>query len=52
MAGYSRCIRADFVGRNVPTAEGEEIQVKMKETDATDAVYLLEVEEGVDHATT
>ena len=43
-------IRADFVGRNVPTAAGEEIKVQMKEIDATDAVYLLELAEGGDDA--
>jgi pyrimidine operon attenuation protein/uracil phosphoribosyltransferase len=37
-------IRADFIGRNIPTAEGEEVQVQMRETDEKDAVYLLEME--------
>jgi pyrimidine operon attenuation protein / uracil phosphoribosyltransferase len=37
-------IRADFIGRNIPTAEGEEVQVQMREMDERDAVYLLEME--------
>jgi pyrimidine operon attenuation protein/uracil phosphoribosyltransferase len=39
-------IKADFVGKNVPTAIGEEIKVMMKEIDGEDAVLLLEQEEG------
>jgi pyrimidine operon attenuation protein / uracil phosphoribosyltransferase len=35
-------IKADFVGKNVPTASGQEIQVVMTEADEEDAVYLLE----------
>lgn len=34
-------IKADYVGKNVPTAFGEEIQVKLKEVDGEDAVLLL-----------
>jgi pyrimidine operon attenuation protein/uracil phosphoribosyltransferase len=34
-------IKADFVGKNVPTSTEQEIQVLMAETDGEDAVYLL-----------
>ncbi len=33
-------IRADFVGKNVPTARGEEIIVRLQETDGTDEVVI------------
>lgn len=36
-------IRADFVGKNVPTAGGEAIQVKLSEEDGVDSVVLEEV---------
>lgn len=35
-------IKADFVGKNVPTAREQEVQVAMMETDEEDAVYLIE----------
>jgi len=35
-------IKADFVGKNVPTALGQEVKVEMTETDEEDAVYLIE----------
>jgi pyrimidine operon attenuation protein/uracil phosphoribosyltransferase len=35
-------IRADFVGKNVPTSRSEVIKVKLQETDGTEAVELLE----------
>jgi pyrimidine operon attenuation protein/uracil phosphoribosyltransferase len=35
-------IKADFVGKNIPTSIGEEIQVKMIEIDKEDAVELVE----------
>jgi pyrimidine operon attenuation protein/uracil phosphoribosyltransferase len=35
-------IKADYVGKNIPTAEGEEIQVKLKEVDGEDKVLLVE----------
>ncbi len=38
-------IRADFVGKNIPTSLGEEIRVKMKEVDTEDAVFLVETPE-------
>ncbi len=34
-------IRADFVGKNIPTSMNEEVKVKMKEIDDEDAVYLI-----------
>lgn len=39
-------IRADYVGKNIPTASSEEIKVKMKEIDGEDAIYLVETKEG------
>jgi pyrimidine operon attenuation protein/uracil phosphoribosyltransferase len=33
-------IRADYVGKNVPTALGESIRVRLRETDGIDAVVL------------
>jgi pyrimidine operon attenuation protein/uracil phosphoribosyltransferase len=37
-------IRADFVGKNVPTAKREIVQVKLKETDGEDRVIITENE--------
>lgn len=34
-------IRADYVGKNVPTARGEEVRVMLDEVDGTDGVTLL-----------
>lgn len=34
-------IRADFVGKNLPTGRGERIQVELLEVDEVDAVYLV-----------
>jgi len=40
-------IKADFVGKNIPTSMGEEVRVKLKEVDGEDWVYLVEqVKEG------
>jgi pyrimidine operon attenuation protein / uracil phosphoribosyltransferase len=36
-------IRADYVGKNIPTAKSEVIKVKLLETDGEDAVELWEV---------
>jgi pyrimidine operon attenuation protein/uracil phosphoribosyltransferase len=33
-------IRADYVGKNVPTARNERIRVRLRETDGADAVVL------------
>jgi pyrimidine operon attenuation protein/uracil phosphoribosyltransferase len=38
-------IRADFVGKNVPTALSESIRVHVKEVDGEDAVLLMYPEE-------
>ena len=35
-------IRADFIGKNIPTSIGEEIRVKMTEIDDMDAVLLVD----------
>ena len=37
-------IRADFVGKNIPTHEGEHVKVLLKEVDGQDAVQLISVE--------
>lgn len=39
-------IKADFVGKNIPTSAGEEIRVLVKEIDGEDAVLLVESEGG------
>ncbi|WP_058301803.1 bifunctional pyr operon transcriptional regulator/uracil phosphoribosyltransferase PyrR [Gorillibacterium timonense] len=35
-------IRPDFVGKNVPTAKAEEIQVRLKEVDGEDLVAIIQ----------
>jgi pyrimidine operon attenuation protein/uracil phosphoribosyltransferase len=35
-------IRADYVGKNLPTKRGERIQVELVEIDERDGVYLVE----------
>ncbi len=37
-------IRADYVGKNIPTSMNEEIKVRMTEVDEEDAIYLIEVD--------
>ncbi|MCZ7608729.1 MAG: bifunctional pyr operon transcriptional regulator/uracil phosphoribosyltransferase PyrR [Ignavibacterium sp.] len=37
-------IRADYVGKNIPTSHSEEIKVKMNEFDGEDAIYIVESE--------
>ncbi len=39
-------IKADFVGKNIPTSYAQQIQVKMSELDGEDAVLLHETEGG------
>jgi pyrimidine operon attenuation protein/uracil phosphoribosyltransferase len=34
-------IRADFVGKNLPTAEDERVEVKLQETDGQDEVTVI-----------
>jgi len=35
-------IKADYVGKNIPTSVGEEVRVRMMEVDGEDGVYLVE----------
>ena len=37
-------IRADYVGKNIPTSNNEEIKVRMTEVDDEDGVYLMETD--------
>lgn len=37
-------IRADYVGKNIPTSQNEEIKLKVEEVDGEDAIYLIERE--------
>jgi pyrimidine operon attenuation protein/uracil phosphoribosyltransferase len=39
-------IKADFVGKNIPTHEGEHVNVTLTETDDVDSVYLLRSQES------
>jgi len=39
-------IRADYVGKNLPTARGESVQVRLRECDDADEVVLTPAEEG------
>jgi pyrimidine operon attenuation protein / uracil phosphoribosyltransferase len=39
-------IRPDYVGKNLPTARGERIQVQLLEIDEVDRVVLIPAEEG------
>jgi pyrimidine operon attenuation protein/uracil phosphoribosyltransferase len=39
-------IRADFVGKNIPTSANEKVKVSMKEVDGEDGVNLIEMTEG------
>jgi pyrimidine operon attenuation protein/uracil phosphoribosyltransferase len=34
-------IKADYVGKNIPTHEGEHVRVRLMETDGTEGVYLV-----------
>lgn len=36
-------IKADFVGKNIPTSIDEEVRVRLKEIDGEDAIYLVNV---------
>ena len=42
-------IRADFVGKNIPTAHNEEIKVFLSEVDAVDKVIVVRQEAGGEH---
>jgi len=37
-------IRADFIGKNIPTHGGEHVKVLLKEIDEKDAVQLISTE--------
>lgn len=37
-------IRADFVGKNIPTSKNESVEVHLKETDGSDEVIIVEKE--------
>jgi pyrimidine operon attenuation protein/uracil phosphoribosyltransferase len=39
-------VKADHVGKNIPTSVGEEVRVKLKEVDDEDCVYLVEQVSG------
>lgn len=39
-------IRADYVGKNVPTARTEDIQVALREVDGADSVMLVQTGQG------
>jgi pyrimidine operon attenuation protein/uracil phosphoribosyltransferase len=41
-------VRADFVGKNLPTAESERVDVRLTETDGEDEVVIVKVEGGGD----
>jgi len=34
-------IRADFVGKNIPTHSGEHVEVHLEETDGEEGVFLV-----------
>ena len=38
-------IRADYVGKNMPSSRHEEIQVKLEETDGVDEVAIISIPE-------
>ena len=40
-------IRADYVGKNLPTSRNERVMVRLKETDGEDSVILVEGQEDV-----
>jgi pyrimidine operon attenuation protein/uracil phosphoribosyltransferase len=36
-------IRADYVGKNIPTSQNQEVKVKMEEIDGEDAIYNIDI---------
>jgi len=38
-------VRADYVGKNIPTAKNETVEVRLKETDGKDEVVIVEKDE-------
>ncbi len=45
-------IRADFVGRRIPTLPGEEVRVRLKEVDDADGVWLVQNADRYSDSTT
>lgn len=43
-------IRADFVGKNVPTSQNEQVAVCVEEFDGINAIYIEDLEGGPGHA--
>jgi pyrimidine operon attenuation protein/uracil phosphoribosyltransferase len=39
-------IRADYVGKNIPSSKDEDVQVKLSETDGMDEVRIVSEGEG------
>jgi pyrimidine operon attenuation protein/uracil phosphoribosyltransferase len=37
-------IRADYVGKNIPTSRRDDVQVRLQETDGSDGVLLITAE--------
>ena len=37
-------VRADFVGKNIPTHEDEHVHVELRETDEDDRVFLIRIQ--------
>ena len=44
-------VRADFVGKNLPTADDERVTVRLHELDGEDAVHIARVTRGAQEAT-
>ena len=44
-------VRADFVGKNLPTADDERVTVRVQELDGEDAVHIERVVSGAQEAT-
>jgi pyrimidine operon attenuation protein / uracil phosphoribosyltransferase len=42
-------IRADYVGKNIPTSKNEEIKVDIKEVDGEDRVIIVTSDKGASH---
>lgn len=38
-------IKADYIGKNVPTSINESVKVKLQEIDGEDAIFLIEIKE-------
>ena len=42
-------VRADYVGKNIPTSKNEEIKVDIKEVDGEDRVIMVSSDKGASH---